>query len=73
MEIYNLEIRKLRDQIWEIEREKGRVPYPTLDGVKRKVLDTSLAKKYGWRPRIDLEEAILKTFNDLKKNFNKIR
>lgn len=35
MEIYNAEIRKLRDQIWEIEREKGRVPYPTLDGVKR--------------------------------------
>ena len=44
-----------------------------LDGVKRKVLDTSLATMYGWKPKIKLEDAILKTFNDLKKNFNKVR
>ena len=44
-----------------------------LDGIKRKVLDTNLARKYGWKPRINLEDAILKTFNDLRKNFNKIR
>ena len=32
--IYDDEIRKLRDRIWEIEREKNRVPYPTTEGVK---------------------------------------
>ena len=44
-----------------------------LDGVKRKVLDTSLARKYGWKPKINLEDAVIKTFNDLRKNFSKIR
>lgn len=44
-----------------------------LDGVKRKVLDTSLARKYGWKPKIHLEDAILNTFNDLRKNFSKIK
>ena len=32
------------------------------NGTPRKVLDISLAKKYGWRPKIKLKEAILKTY-----------
>ena len=32
------------------------------NGVKRKVMDVSLARKYGWKYRISLKEAILSTY-----------
>jgi GDP-L-fucose synthase len=32
------------------------------NGTPRKVLDISLAKKYGWRPNFDLKKQILKTY-----------
>ena len=44
-----------------------------LDGMKSKVLDTTLAKRYGWKPKIKLDDAILKTYEELKKNFKKVR
>ena len=34
------------------------------NGTPRKVLDISLAKKYGWRPKSDLNEAIIATYKD---------
>ena len=38
------------------------------NGTPRKVLDISLAKKFGWRPKIKLKEAILKTYyNNIKQ------
>ena len=44
-----------------------------LDGMKSKVLDTSLATSYGWKSKTRLEDAIFETYYDLKKNINKIR
>ena len=44
-----------------------------LDGMKSKVLNTRLAKKYGWYPKVKLEDAILKTYLDLEKNYKNIR
>tara|TARA_B100001121_G_C18627161_1_gene592366 strand:- start:611 stop:1183 length:573 start_codon:yes stop_codon:yes gene_type:complete len=43
------------------------------DGVKSKVLDTKLARKYGWKPKISFKKAILKTYQDLEKNYRFIR
>ncbi len=43
------------------------------DGVYSKVLDTRLAKKYGWKPKVDFKKAILETYNDLVKNYKVIR
>ncbi|WP_440912512.1 GDP-L-fucose synthase family protein [Candidatus Pelagibacter sp.] len=43
------------------------------DGVKSKILDTKLARKYGWRPKISFSKAILKTYEDLEKNYRFIR
>ena len=41
------------------------------NGTPRKVMDISLAKKYGWQSKIDLKEAIRLTYNDyLSKNYN---
>ena len=41
------------------------------NGTPRKVLDISLAKKYGWRPKTKLKEAILKTYYNYIKQKNK--
>ena len=41
------------------------------NGTPRKVLNISLAKKYGWRPKIKLKEAILKTYYNYIKQKNK--
>ena len=38
------------------------------DGMFRKKLDISLAKKYGWRPKTSLKEGFTITFEDFKKN-----
>ena len=43
------------------------------DGVQSKVLDTSIAKRYGWKPRSKFEKAIIETYNDLVKNYKKIK
>ena len=44
-----------------------------LDGVKRKLLDSSLAKKYGWKPKIKFDKAIIETYKNLEKNYKKIK
>ena len=41
------------------------------NGTPRKVLDISLAKKYGWKPKIDFNDVILKTYNDYLKKSEK--
>ena len=38
------------------------------DGVKRKKLDISLAKKNGWTSKMDFNTALEKTIKDFKKN-----
>ena len=35
-----------------------------LDGTYRKLLDTSLANKYGWKPKTTLEEGLSNSIND---------
>ena len=39
-----------------------------LDGTFRKLLDVSLAKKYGWKYKTSLEKGISLTINDYLKN-----
>ncbi|MDC0396635.1 GDP-L-fucose synthase [Candidatus Pelagibacter sp.] len=43
------------------------------DGVKSKVLDTTVANNYGWKPQIKFEKAIIDTYKDLVKNYKRIR
>ena len=39
------------------------------DGMPKKCLDISLARKYGWRPTIDLDKAFEITYKDFQKNY----
>ena len=41
------------------------------NGVFRKVLNISLAKKYGWKPKINLINAILKSYNSYEEDKKK--
>ena len=43
------------------------------DGTKSKVLDTTIAKNYGWKPNISFEKAIIETYKDLVKNYKKLK
>ena len=45
------------------------------NGVLKKVMDVSLAEKYGWKSKIGLNDAIQRTYNSFKKekiNWKKI-
>ena len=39
------------------------------DGTPRKLLNPDIAKKYGWKPQINLSEGTLKTIEEYKKRF----
>lgn len=40
------------------------------DGTPRKILDCSIAKKYGWKPKYNLKKGFDKTYEDYIKNIN---
>ena len=43
----------------------------SLDGVKRKLLDCSIAQSFGWKPKIKISEGIERTYALIKeKKFN---
>ena len=39
------------------------------DGTPRKLLDTTIAKKYGWRPKISLKDGFFLTYADYLKKY----
>lgn len=43
------------------------------DGVRRKLLNSSVAYSYGWKPKIKFDKAINDTYRDLVLNYQKIR
>jgi GDP-L-fucose synthase len=53
----NFLIKNLNSNVKEVKFDKS-MP----DGTLRKVLNISLAKSYGWRPKIGLKEGLLKTY-----------
>ena len=40
------------------------------DGTPRKILDNSLAEKYGWKSKYDFKNAIQKTYEDFLKKYS---
>ncbi len=43
----------------------------SLKGTPRKLLDSSIAKKYGWVSKTDLKKDILVTYQSFLKEFNR--
>ena len=38
------------------------------DGTPRKIIDSSVARKYGWKPKINLKNGFKMTFADFLEN-----
>ena len=69
-------IKNIANKIVKILNLKIKIKFDNnskFDGTLRKVLDTSIAKSYGWKPNISFEEAIVETYKDLIKNYKKIK
>ena len=69
-------IKEIANKIIKILKLKIKVRFDNnlkFDGVKSKVLDTNIARNYGWKPEITFEKAIIETYKDLVKNYKKIR
>ncbi len=43
-----------------------------LNGTPRKILDSKIAKRYGWRPQFSLEKGFYLTYENFLKNLKKI-
>jgi len=61
------EISKLALKILKV-RAKINFDNSKPDGTKRKVLDISVAKKYGWKPKTTFEKGILNTYINFERN-----
>jgi GDP-L-fucose synthase len=69
-------IKKIANNIVKILDLKIKIKFDNnskFDGTMSKVLDTSIAKEYGWRPKVKFEKAIIETYKDLVKNYKKIK
>ncbi len=69
-------IKKIANKIVKILDLKIKIKFDNnskFDGTMSKVLDTSIAKEYGWRPKVKFEKAIIETYKDLVKNYKKIK
>lgn len=66
----DITIKELVEMIKKETHFKGKVTWNTSmqDGMPRKLLDPTIAKKYGWTPKISLEEGIRKTIQWYREN-----
>ena len=60
---YAKKIMKIMNYVVPIKFDKSKQ-----NGMKRKLLDVSLAKKYGWQSSTSIEEGVKKSYNHLVKN-----
>ena len=56
----------------KILKEKAKLKFDKTkpDGVRQKIVDIKIAKKYGWLPKTSLEEGVLKTYSGYLKSIN---
>jgi GDP-L-fucose synthase len=61
---YDVSIKELAQTIKEVSGFKGKIVFDSTkpDGTMRKLLDNSRIKKLGWKPKVDLEEGIKRTY-----------
>jgi GDP-L-fucose synthase len=65
----DLTIEELAKTIKKIINYKGKIKFDTkkLDGMPRKLLDSSRIKNLGWKPNINLKNGLVKVYEDFKK------
>ena len=67
---FDLTITEYAKIILKVLETKAKIKYDTTkpDGTPRKLLDISIAKKFGWAPKIKLEDGILKAYKSFLKS-----
>ena len=62
-------IKKLSEKIKKITGYRGKVNFGVnkIDGVNRKLLDSSILKNLGWKQEINLNDGLVKTYKDFVK------
>ncbi|WP_435088576.1 GDP-L-fucose synthase family protein [Candidatus Pelagibacter bacterium nBUS_29] len=65
----DITIKGLAEKIKKIIEYTGTIEFDTNkpDGVARKLIDNQRIKKLGWSPLVNLEDGLLKTYQDFKK------
>ncbi len=68
----DISIHDLAELIKEVVGYKGEIKWDTSmpDGTPRKLLDVSLIHKLGWKHKLELEEGIIKVYNENFQNEN---
>jgi len=68
---YELSIKNLAKKIKNITSFSGQIEFDheKPDGMKRKKLDSKRIFNLGWKPKIDFETGLKKTYDDFKKNY----
>ena len=68
---YEITIRELAETISKVTSYEGNITFDSskLNGSPRKLIDSSCLNAIGWHARVDLEEGLRRTYNDLLKNY----
>ena len=66
----NLTVTDYAKKILKLLNVKAKIKYDRTkpDGTPKKLLDISLAKKFGWKPKIKLEDGILMAYKSFIKS-----
>lgn len=61
---YDVSVKELAEMVEKVSGFKGKIVFDSSqpDGVMKKLLDNSRIKKLGWKPKVDLEEGITRTY-----------
>jgi len=70
----DLTIEELAKTIKKIIGYKGKIEFDVrkLNGMPRKLLDSSRIKNLGWKPKINLEEGLVKVYEDFKNLYKNL-
>ena len=69
---YELKIRDFLKLISKLINYEGSIKFDnnrSMDGTPRKIVNTNLAKKLGWKSKHNFEKSMLFTINDFIKNY----
>jgi len=71
----DIEIKELAIKIKEIVGFNGDIIFDKSkpDGTQRKMMDSSLITNLGWKPKISLNEGLLRAYNDYVTNYKTLR
>ena len=71
----DITIKELAEIIKEVTGFKGKIFFDETksDGTQRKLLDTHLISKFGWKPEIDLKDGIRISYGDFIQNQKNLR